>query len=53
MATRPFDIIVKTDAANVNATKDRPRTMYIWMHYDFMLKISANGFEVLGRSWFI
>lgn len=50
MSTRPFDIIVKTDSSTVNATYDRPRTMYIWMHYDFMLRISPSGFEVLGRS---
>jgi len=50
MGTRPFDIIIKTDSSSVTALKDRPRTMYIWMHYDFMLRISPNGFDVLGRS---
>ena len=31
-------------------SRDRRRTMYIWCHYDYILKISNNGIEVLGKS---
>lgn len=51
MAARPFEINVTTDSATVTASRDRKRTMYIWCHYDYILKISPQGIQLLGRAW--
>lgn len=47
---RPFDLVVKTDGINLNATYDRARTMYVFCHYDFLVQISKSGVRVLGRG---
>jgi hypothetical protein len=47
---RPFDLIVKSDGVGLNSNWDRPCTMMIFCHYDFVLQISTNGVRVLGRG---
>lgn len=50
---RPFEINIQTNASGVTPKNDSSRTMYIWMHYDYMLAIGANGVALLGKQWYI
>lgn len=46
---RPFDLAVKTDGIGLTPLYDRPRTMYVFCHYDFVVQLFKNQVKVIGR----
>lgn len=51
MQNRPLELMIRTAPSNLfGELPERPATMYSFMYYDFLLHITAEGVDVMGRS---
>jgi len=50
MNNRPFDIIIENKSSEgVDPDRECEARMLVFCQYDFILKLTGNGIEMLGR----